>query len=116
MHINGGMLAGNFIVLAGRPAMGKSAMALNIAEAVAGRGKPVLYFSSEMTEFELTSRRLAMQSNVSLSNITKGQLEESWDEPGKLVNAANIIAMRPLFIDETPGIMLHELIFKSKTC
>ena len=94
----GGMHAGQLLVLAGRPGMGKSALALNIAGHVAQRYGPVAYFTLEMSASEVAQRWLAAAAKVDLMAIRGGQLDQAgWRQ---LIAAAGTLYKTPLYIDD----------------
>ena len=78
-EITGGFQPGNLIIIAARPAMGKSALVCNIAEnAAVEHGKPVALFSLEMAEAELAQRFVASQARVKGDDLSKGRAEKRW--------------------------------------
>ena len=103
-----GMHPSNLILIAARPAMGKTAFVLNIAQHVAFRqNKTVAIFSLEMSKEELINRMFSLESNVEAQNLRTGQLnDEEWD---KLIESAGLIGRSKLFIDDTPSITVAEL-------
>jgi replicative DNA helicase len=108
-----GMHGGEMIVIAARPSMGKTSLAMNIAEAVAiDQKQPVGVFSLEMTAESLVLRMLCSRSRVNLRNIRDGFLAER-DFP-KLTGAAGKLANAPLFIDDTPGLSILQLRAKAR--
>ncbi len=97
-----GLQPADLILIAARPSMGKTALALNIAQYVAFKKKMgVAVFSLEMTREQLMNRLLALESNVDVKNIRTGNLSTS--EWQKLVEGAGIIGSSDLIIDDTPG-------------
>lgn len=94
----GGLHDGEFIVVAGRPSMGKSVLAMQIACEVAGAGHPALVFSLEMPVGQLIDRMVAAAGSLPLQRIRSGKLEE--DDWGRLVSASTDIARLPVVIDE----------------
>ena len=109
----GGFQAGNLIVIAARPSMGKSTFVCNIAENVALKAKlPVALFSLEMSETELAQRFLASQARISSDKLRKGTVSES-DWP-KVMNANNSLANAPLWIDDSSDLSLLELRAKAR--
>ncbi len=111
------MLAGlqpaELIVVAGRPAMGKSSLALSIAEHVALVEKaPVAIFSLEMSKEHLVQRMLCSHARINAHNVRTGMLATS-DWP-KLTQAAGKLSETPLFIDDTPGLSVLELRAKAR--
>src|SRR5678815_4442902 len=102
------MHEGEMLVIAARPSMGKTSLAMNIAESVAiDQRQPVGVFSLEMTAESLVLRMLCSRSRVNLRNIRDGFLAER-DFP-KLTGAAGKLAGAPLFIDDTPGLSILQL-------
>lgn len=108
-----GMHGGEMIVVAARPSMGKTSLAMNIAENVAlDQKQPVGVFSLEMTADSLVLRMLCSRSRVNLRNIREGFLAER-DFP-KLTSAAGKMASAPLFIDDTSGLSILQLRAKAR--
>lgn len=108
-----GFHGGEMIVIAARPSMGKTSLAMNMAEAVAIDQKlPVGVFSLEMTAESLVLRMLCSRSRVNLRNIRDGFLAER-DFP-KLTGAAGKMASAPLFIDDTSGLSVLQLRAKAR--
>ncbi|MBO5177677.1 MAG: replicative DNA helicase [Lachnospiraceae bacterium] len=96
------------IVLAARPAMGKTAFVLNMAEYISVHSKvPTVLFSLEMGKESLTKRMLAMNSRVDSQSIATGDLKDS--EWADLMESARNIGESSLIIDDTPGISLSEM-------
>lgn len=93
-----GLQPGQLIVIAGRPSMGKSALALNIAEYAALNGAPTMFFSMEMSELEVIERLLAQKSGVDLRLIRNGQITDpQW---GKLHKATEELKGAQLCIND----------------
>ncbi|MGP1570169.1 MAG: replicative DNA helicase [Eubacteriales bacterium] len=102
-----GFQKSNLIVVAARPAMGKTAFALNIAENVGKSGKTVLIFSLEMSKNELGQRLISMESHVEMETLKKGTLTtEDWQNMSIGVDVLN---KTNIFIDDTPGISVFEM-------
>ena len=103
-----GLQPSDFILIAARPSMGKTAFVLNIADHVALKeGVTTAIFSLEMSNVQLVNRMLSLESSVDSDKIRKGKLEGSdW---GKLIEGADNIAKSNLIIDDTPGISVAEL-------
>ena len=96
------------VVLAARPAMGKTAFVLNMAEYIAIHSKvPTVIFSLEMGKESLVNRLLAMNSHVDSQSILTGDLKDS--EWAELMESARSIGESSLIIDDTPGISLSEM-------
>ncbi len=108
-----GLHPGEMIVIAARPSMGKTSLAMNIAEAVAVDQKlPVGVFSLEMTAESLVLRMLCSRSRVNLRNVRDGFLAER-DFP-KLTGVAGKLAGAPLFIDDSPSLSILQLRAKAR--
>src|SRR5256886_117069 len=108
-----GLHGGEMIVIAARPSMGKTSMAMNIAEHVAIEQKlPVGVFSLEMTSESLVLRMLCSRSRVNLRNVRDGFLAER-DFP-KLTGAAGKLANAPLFIDDSSALSILQLRAKAR--
>ncbi len=103
-----GLQKSDLVLIAARPSMGKTALALNIAEYVAfHEEEAVAIFSLEMAKEQLVSRLLAMESRVDSKLIRNGNLSENdWE---RLVEGADIVGDSKLIIDDTPGISISEL-------
>jgi replicative DNA helicase len=108
-----GLHAGEMIVVAARPSMGKTSLAMNIAEHVALELKaPVGVFSLEMTAEQLVLRMICSRSRVNLRNVRDGFLAER-DFP-KLTGAAGKMAAAPLFIDDSSALSILQLRAKAR--
>ena len=106
--LTSGLHGGEMIVIAARPSVGKTSLAMNIAEQVAIDQKlPVGVFSLEMTAESLVLRMLCSRARVNLRDVREGFLAER-DFP-KLTGAAGKLANAPLFIDDTPGLSILQL-------
>ncbi len=103
-----GLQKSDLVLLAGRPSMGKTALALNIAEHAVLRGKTTTaIFSLEMSSLQLVNRLLAMNSRVSSQLMRTGRLQSA-DWTG-LIESARLLGDSMLFIDDTPGITADEI-------
>ncbi len=111
----GGMQNSDLIILAGRPSMGKTALATNIAynasralraekEAGDGAGGSVGFFSLEMSHEQLAARLMAAAAGISSSNMRRGELTN--EEFMQLVDASHDVASLPFFIDDTPALSI----------
>ncbi|MEY4387953.1 MAG: Replicative helicase [Verrucomicrobiota bacterium] len=108
-----GLHGGEMIVIAARPSMGKTSLAMNIAEHVCLQDRlPVGVFSLEMTAESLVLRMLCSHSRVNLRNVRDGFLAER-DFP-KLTGAAGKMASAPLFIDDSAGLSILQLRAKAR--
>ena len=103
-----GFQPSDFILIAARPSMGKTALALNIAQhAVLKENRCVAIFSLEMSKEQLTNRLFAMESHVDSQKIRTGELsEQEWAD---LIESAGIIGESRLIIDDTPAISVQEM-------
>lgn len=103
-----GLHGSELILIAARPAMGKTAFALNIAQHAAMKGGvPTAIFSLEMSKEQLATRLIAMDSMVDSQSIRTGQvMDGDWD---KLIDSTHRVGSTPMFIDDTPGITVSEL-------
>jgi replicative DNA helicase len=109
----GGFQPGNLIVIAARPAMGKSTLVCDFAQNVAVKHKkPVALFSLEMSEMELAHRFIGSQSRISSDRLRKGKVA-SKDWP-KVVKACNQLESAPLWIDDSSDLGLLELRAKAR--
>ena len=102
-----GLNNSDLIILAARPAMGKSALAINIATHVAKQNVPALIFSLEMSKEQMISRILASEGNVNSMNIKNADLTS--DDWVKLSSASSKVSDMPLYVDDTPGLNPTEL-------
>jgi replicative DNA helicase len=116
----GGLHRSDLVILAGRPAMGKTALATNIAFAAAERlmrdkadgidktsGAGVAFFSLEMSADQLATRILAEQSNISSEDLRMGKISQA--QFRDLARAAGTLQDLPLYIDDTPGLTIAAL-------
>lgn len=108
-----GLQRSDLIILAGRPSMGKSAFALNLAHNIAVQEKQaVLLFSLEMSKDQLVDRMLADESGIDSWNIRTGNLSDADFE--KLSHAMGVLAEAPIYIDDTPGLSVLEMRTKAR--
>ena len=108
-----GLQRSDLIIIAARPAMGKTTLVTNLAYNVATiEKKPVLFFSLEMSKDQLTDRMLADASGVDSWNIRTGNLSD--DDWAKLSEAMGEMAEAPIFIDDTPGLSVLEMRTKAR--
>jgi replicative DNA helicase len=107
-EMTGGLHAGELVILAARPSMGKTALALNICWHVASRLlQPVAIFSLEMSQESLLTRMLCAAARVDSQRFRAGYLNEA--ERKKLREAANQMVESPIYIDDTAGINLMDM-------
>ncbi len=106
--ITSGLQGGDLIILAARPSMGKTALAINIAEHVAlNEHKPVVVFSMEMGEQQLTIRSTGSVSRIDQSRLRTGKLTD--DEWSRFAEASERLARAPFHIDGTPALSSNQL-------
>lgn len=109
-----GFQNGDLIILAARPSVGKTALALNIAlHAAATSGGAIAIFSLEMPAEQLAIRMLSAKSMIAGQKLRTGQLSN--DDWSKLDDAVGTLRKQLLFIDDTPGIKLHDMFAKCRT-
>jgi len=126
-RLMGGLQRSDLIILAARPAMGKTSLATNIAFHVARNwkgevtpdghrktvdGGQVGFFSLEMSAEQLATRVLAEQAQISSSDIRRGNIHES--QFARLVDTSNLMAAVPLYIDDTGGISVQQLAARAR--
>ena len=112
-ELTGGFQPGNLIVLAARPAMGKSALVTNMAEnAALKHGRGVALFSLEMAETELAQRFIASQSRTKGELLRKGRVAA--DRWPKILEASQRLAAAPLFIDDSSDVGLLDIRAKAR--
>ncbi len=112
-RLTSGLHRAEMVVIAARPSMGKTALAMNIAEHVAIEAKlPVAIFSLEMSAQQLVQRMLCSRARVNLTRTRDGFLAEA-DFP-KLTHAASKLAEAKIFIDDTAGLTILELRAKAR--
>ncbi len=109
----GGFQKSDLIVLAARPGVGKTSLALNIAVNAAKRhGQRVAFFSLEMSNEQLVQRLLAAETGINQQRLRLGEIED--DEWQMLVEAAGVLSDTLLFIDDTPAMSALELRTKAR--
>jgi replicative DNA helicase len=115
--ITAGMQPGDLIIVAGRPSMGKTALALNIAVTAAmstykGHNAHVLVFSLEMGREQLVRRMMCSEGRVDASRVRIGSIAH--DDWPRLIEAANILSQTPIYIDDTAALTAMEVRAKSR--
>ena len=109
----GGLHKSDLVIIAGRPSMGKTALATNIAFNAAkkiqndGRKSSIAFFSLEMSSEQLSTRILAEQSRIKSNDIRRGKISE--DQFDKFIETSKNVSELPLYIDETPAISIAAL-------
>jgi replicative DNA helicase len=112
--LTSGFQKGDFIIMAARPSMGKTAFVLNIAKNVSlGLHKSVAFFSLEMSREQLVQRLLCSTALIDSQKLRTGKLttQKEWES---LTNAASVLLDAPLYIDDTPGISVGEIRSKAR--
>jgi replicative DNA helicase len=106
--LTNGLHAGQMVVIAARPAVGKSALALDFARSATIRhGLPTVVFSLEMGRNEITMRLLSAEARVPMHVMRTGQMSD--DDWGRLAKRMSEVADAPLFIDDSPNMSLMEI-------
>ncbi|EKD77133.1 MAG: hypothetical protein ACD_42C00471G0003 [uncultured bacterium] len=107
-HLTSGLQPGDMIVIAGRPSMGKTSFAMNIAEfAAIKQEKPVMVFSMEMPAEQLALRMISSLGRIDQHKVRTGQLSDS-DWP-RVTSAVSVLSESKLYIDDTPALSPLEL-------
>ena len=112
-NITRGWQASDLVIIAGRPAMGKTSFALSMAKNIAADYKvPMAFFSLEMSNVQLVNRLISNCCEIQGSKILNGQLKpDEWERLDKRLN--NLIGS-PLYVDDTPGLSVFELRTKAR--
>ncbi|MEI6237587.1 MAG: replicative DNA helicase [Candidatus Saccharibacteria bacterium] len=112
-NILAGLQRSDLIIIASRPSMGKTALALNLAHNIASKSElPVVIFSIEMSKEQIVDRLLSMESGVDAWNIRTGNLSDSDFE--KIGQAMGTLSEAPIYIDDTPGITVSDMRTKAR--
>lgn len=112
-HMTAGLQPDNLIILAARPAVGKTAFALNIAQNIGtSTDKTIAVFSLEMSAESLVNRMLCAEGSISANHLRTGQLDEQ--EWANLIVAVGALSKTSIYIDDTPGIKMSEIRAKSR--
>ncbi|MDY7025092.1 MAG: replicative DNA helicase [Pseudomonadota bacterium] len=106
--VTSGFQPGNMIILAARPSMGKTSLAMNFVEhAIMKTDQPVVFFSLEMPQEEVTMRLLSSLSNINLSNLARGDIaDDGWN---RLQWAVKQLGSKPLYIDDQGALSPYEI-------
>ena len=105
--LGGGLFNAGLYILGARPGMGKTTVALNIAEQVAAKGMPVLFISLEMTKRQVMCKRLAAFSSLPYAKLISGCL--TWDEQIDMEEALAVLKTRPVFINNRFGLTVSDV-------
>ena len=108
-----GWQASDLVIIAGRPAMGKTSFALSLAKNIAADYKvPLAFFSLEMSNVQLVNRLISNVCEIQGSKILNGQLQpDEWERLDKRIN--NLLGA-PIYVDDTPGLSVFELRTKAR--
>lgn len=108
-----GLHPGKLYVVAGRPAMGKSVLGLQLAaQTVIEHKKPALFFTAEMPSQEQAERLMASMGRINLSLIQTGQLSD--DDWNRMTSAVTMLAHAPLWLDEAPSPQIADIVSKAR--
>ena len=112
-HLTTGLQPSDLIILAARPSMGKTALAMNLAETAALRGKKaVAVFSMEMSSSQLAFRLISSLGRINQQNLRTGDLEE--EEWPRVTSAITMLSDAKIFIDDTPALSPGDLRSKAR--
>ncbi len=107
-----GFQPSDLVILAARPSMGKTAMAMNIAANAAYKDVPVMIFSLEMSHSQLVTRLLSSEARVDGSKLRRGYIsDEEWR---KLSMASGVLSEAPIILDDTPNASMMEIRSKAR--
>jgi len=102
-----GFQPGNFIILAARPGMGKTSLALNMAVAAAERKEPIAFFSLEMSNNELVQRLICSEAQISMHDMRRGNIKpHQWED---IARAMGRLHELPIYLDDKGGLSVTEL-------
>jgi replicative DNA helicase len=111
--LTNGLHAGQMVIVAGRPAMGKSTLALDFCRAASlHNNMSSVFFSLEMTRSEITMRLLSAEAKVPLNHIRNGQMND--DDWQKLARKMGEVSSAPMFIDDSPNMTMMEIRSKAR--
>jgi replicative DNA helicase len=112
-RLTSGLQRSDLIILAARPSMGKTSLALNVAHSIAVKGKlPVGIFSIEMAAEQLAQRLISLQSNVESQRLRSGRMSDAdWDN---LIQGIGVLSEAPIYVDDSPGLTLAEMRSKAR--
>ena len=112
-NLTNGLHAGQMIIIAARPGVGKSTFALDIMRSASiNKGIASVLFSLEMSKSEIVMRILSAESEVRLSDMRAGRMDDA--KFGKLVNRMSAIDEAPLYIDDSPNLTMMEIRSKAR--
>ena len=111
-RMTSGLQKSDLILLAARPSMGKTALALNIAMNTVKTGSSVALFSLEMSKEQYVQRIISMESMVDSAKLRTGNLED--DDWTRLIDTMSLISSYDVYIDDTPSVSLFEMMSKCR--
>ncbi|MFZ2625504.1 MAG: replicative DNA helicase [Propionibacterium sp.] len=112
-ELTNGLHAGQMVIVAARPAVGKSTLALDFARSAAVHNHlTTAYFSLEMSQTELVMRLLSAEAGVALNHIRNGKMSE--DDWQQIVRKTGVVQEAPLFIDDSPNLTMMEIRAKAR--
>jgi len=112
-HLTNGLHAGQMVIVAARPGMGKSTLGLDLARSASIKhGLCSVFFSLEMTKSEIVMRLLSAESSVPLNNIRKGDMRD--DDWARIAAKTAQVSQAPLFIDDSPNLTMMEIRAKAR--
>lgn len=107
-----GLQNGELVIIAARPSMGKTAIAMNIVENVAAKKIPVAVFSLEMSKQQLAQRMMCSRAAIDSQRVRKGMLRN--EEYQRLAMMVTELAKFPIWVDDTPGLTIMDLRAKAR--
>lgn len=112
-RLTSGLQRSDLVILAARPSMGKTSLALNLAHSIAVKGHlPVGIFSIEMSAESLAQRLISLQANVESQRLRSGRMSDAdWDG---LIQSIGVLSEAPIFVDDSPGLTLSEMRSKAR--
>jgi replicative DNA helicase len=111
-RITNGWQPEKFVVLAARPGVGKTSIAIHLAKRAARRGTPVVFFSLEMGETELTDRMIISEADMNADNYNSGAIEPP--EWSRAETAMQTISKLPIYIDDNPKVTVGNIVNKAR--
>lgn len=111
--ITQGFQQSDLVIIAGRPSMGKTAFAINLAYNIAkNENRPIIIFSLEMSKVQLIYRILSLASKIPATRLKSGRItSDDWD---KLFTTVSTVAKLPIYLDDTPNLSVSTIRFKAK--
>lgn len=113
-QLDGGMRRGEVIVIAGRPGMGKTALAMSIADHVCGAVEPVGVLSMEMPKAQLTTRVVSMRSGIPLHKLKRPERMSDYDW-GQMTKTVELLRQFPLYIDDQTALNINQVRSKARS-